>query len=182
MLYSIYNIQRHVSIKSLIFFKLWITRITLLVWMPGRFRTKMKNTINKSPYKRESYKVHSINFFLLPSLPLPVHQLQPMGRPALPDLLLGLHASPRMPPSLSGGEKVNFTMTALRGFRSCLKRQVNEAVRIDSSQADVLLNSKSEFHQAPLTRMVAFSGLHGDQGEDQAGQVFLLAGAGERAS
>ena len=80
-----------------------------------------------------------------------------------------------------GGEKVNFTMTALRGFRSCLKRQVNEAVRIGSSQADILLNSKSEFHQAPLTRVVAFSGLHGDQGEDQAGQVFPLAGAGERA-
>ena len=71
--------------------------------MPGRFRTKMKNTINKSPKERESYKVHTINFLLLPSLPLPVHQLQPMGRPALPDLLLGLHASPRMPPSLSGG-------------------------------------------------------------------------------
>ena len=93
LLYSIYNIQRHVSIKSLIFFKLWITRITLLVWMPGRFRTKMKNMVNKSPNKRESYKVHTINFLLLPSLPLPVHQLQPMGRPALPDLLLGLRAS-----------------------------------------------------------------------------------------
>ena len=76
---------------------------------------------------------------------------------------------------------MNFTMTTLRGFRSCLKRQVNEAVKIGSSQADILLNSKSEFHQAPLTRMVAFSGLHGDQGEDQAGQVFPLAGAGERA-
>ena len=71
-----------------------------------------------------------------------------------------------------GGEKVDFTMTALRSFRSCLKRQVNEAVRISSSQADILLNSKSEFHQAPLTRLVAFTGLHGDQGEDQAGQAF----------
>ena len=44
-----------------------------------------------------------------------------------------------------GGEKVDFTMTALRSFRSCLKRQVNEAVRISSSQADILLNSKSEW-------------------------------------
>ena len=59
-----------------------------------------------------------------------------------------------------------------RSFRICLKRQVNEAVRISSSQADILLNSKSEFHQAPLTRLVAFMGLHGDQGEDQAGQAF----------
>ena len=71
-----------------------------------------------------------------------------------------------------GGEKVDFTITALGSFRSCLKRQVNEAVRISSSQADILLNSKSEFHQAPLTRLVAFMGLHGDQGEDQAGQAF----------
>ena len=83
-----------------------------------------------------------------------------------------------------GGEKVDFTMTALGSFRSCLKRQVNESVRISSSQADILLNSKSEFHQAPLTRLVAFTGLHGDQGEDQAGQIFPgagEAGAGGRA-
>ena len=56
-----------------------------------------------------------------------------------------------------GGEKVDFTMTALGSFRSCLKRQVNESVRIS---------------------------LHGDQGEDQAGQVFPgagEAGAGGRA-
>ena len=44
-------------------------------------------------------------------------------------------------------------MTALRSFRSCLKRQVNEAVRISSSQADILLKSKSEFHQVPLIRL-----------------------------
>ena len=58
---------------------------------------------------------------------------------------------------------------------------MNEAVRISSSQADTLLNSKSEFHQAPLTRLVAFTGLHGDQGEDQAGQAFPGAGAVGRA-
>ena len=83
-----------------------------------------------------------------------------------------------------GGDKVDFTMTALGSFRSCLKRQVNESVRISSSQADILLNSKSEFHQAPLTRLVAFTGLHGEQGEDQAGQAFPGAGdagAGGRA-
>ena len=84
-----------------------------------------------------------------------------------------------------GGEKVNFTITILKSFRSFFKQllklmQVNEAVRIGSSQVDVLLNSKSEFHQAPLTRVLAFSGLHGDQGEDQTGQVFSLVGAWER--
>ena len=48
----------------------------------------------------------------------------------------------------------------------------------------ILLNSKSEFHQAPLTRLVAFTGLHGDQREEQAGHVFPgvgEAGAGGRA-
>ena len=80
-----------------------------------------------------------------------------------------------------GGEKVDFTMTALRSFRSCLKRQVNESVRISSSQADILLNSKSEFHQAPLTRLVAFTGLQGEQGEDQTGQAFPQAGFEGRA-
>ena len=80
-----------------------------------------------------------------------------------------------------GGEKVEFCMTALKSFRSCLKRQVNESVRISSSQADVLLNSKNEFHQAPLTRLVASTGLHGDQGEDQAGQIFPGAGGQGRA-
>ena len=56
---------------------------------------------------------------------------------------------------------------------------MNEAVRIGSSQADVLLNSKSELHQATLTKMVAISGLDGDQGKDQW-QALPLARAGER--
>ena len=51
--------------------------------------------------------------------------------------------------------------------------QSNNQISTMHSQADILLNSKSEFHQAPLTRLVAFTGLHNDQGEEQAGQVFL---------
>ena len=74
-----------------------------------------------------------------------------------------------------GGEKVEFMMKALRSFKSCLMRQVNEAVRIGSSRADMVLNSKSEFHQAPLTRLVAIRGLLGEQGEDQ-GRAFPVAG------
>ena len=58
-------------------------------------------------------------------------------------------------------------MKALRSYRSCLMRQVNEPVRILSSKADMLLNSKNEFHQAPLTRLVAVSGLQGSQGENE---------------
>ena len=38
--------------------------------------------------------------------------------------------------------------------------------------SDPARNNKREFHQAPLTRLVEFTGLHGDQGEEPAGQFF----------
>ena len=47
-----------------------------------------------------------------------------------------------------------------------LERQTNEAVRITYSKAEVILNSKSEFHQAPI-RVVATAGLQALQGEEQ---------------
>ena len=50
-------------------------------------------------------------------------------------------------------------------FSSCLVRQVNEAVRIGMSDAECLMNSKSEFHQAPLVRVVATTGLQDEQDE-----------------
>ena len=78
-----------------------------------------------------------------------------------------------------GGEKVKFCMKALRSFKSPMMRQVNEPVRISASRADMLLNSKNEFHQAPLTRLVVLTGLQGDQGEDQ-GRVFPGDGGGMR--
>ena len=43
-------------------------------------------------------------------------------------------------------------------------RQVNEAVRIEMSMADCVMNSKSEFHQAPLVRVVPVNGLVEEQG------------------
>ena len=43
-------------------------------------------------------------------------------------------------------------------------RQVNEAVRIEMSTADCVMNSKSEFHQAPLVRVVPVNGLVEEQG------------------
>ena len=49
-----------------------------------------------------------------------------------------------------GGAKQDFSMEVVGCFKSCLERQVNEAVRITSSKAKHILNSKSEFHQAPL--------------------------------
>ena len=41
-----------------------------------------------------------------------------------------------------------------------------------------MLNSKNEFHQAPIIRVVTASGLHGSQGEDQAPAIFDVGGRG----
>ena len=64
------------------------------------------------------------------------------------------------------GVKQAFTMKVLRSFSSCLERQVNEGVRITLSQAEEIMNSKKEFHQPPIVRVVATRGLHAGQGED----------------
>ena len=44
-------------------------------------------------------------------------------------------------------------------------RQVNEHVRMVRAKADCLINSKSEFHQAPLVRVVAQQGQRGAGGQ-----------------
>ena len=59
----------------------------------------------------------------------------------------------------------NFSMRVLGCFSGCLERQVNEAVMIGSSKADSIMNSKAEFHQAPLVRVVPVVGLEQEQGE-----------------
>ena len=64
------------------------------------------------------------------------------------------------------GVKQAFTMKVLRSFSSCLERQVNKGVRITLSQAEEIMKSKNEFHQAPIVRVVATRGLHAGQGED----------------
>ena len=68
-------------------------------------------------------------------------------------------------------EKVEFSMKTLKGYKSCLDRQVNEAVRVTISKADTLSNSKNEFHQTPIIRVVAASGLQGDQGESHEATI-----------
>ena len=62
------------------------------------------------------------------------------------------------------GRKAEFSMKQTNVFGSCLVRQVNEAVRIEMSKADCVMNSKSEFHQAPLVRVVPVNGLVEEQG------------------
>ena len=58
-------------------------------------------------------------------------------------------------------------MRVCRILSSCLVRQVNEAVRIGMCNADCLMNSNAEFHQAPLVRVVPTMGLLDEQ-EDRA--------------
>ena len=38
-----------------------------------------------------------------------------------------------------------------RTFKKCLERQVAEGVAIASSEADIIINSKAEFHQPALS-------------------------------
>ena len=66
--------------------------------------------------------------------------------------------------------------------RSCLERQVNEAVRITSRKAEVVLNSKTEFQEAPIRRVVATAGLQTVQGEDQGWVAVGRRGGTSRAT
>ena len=80
------------------------------------------------------------------------------------------------------GEKQDFSMEVIGSFQSCLERQINEAVRITSSQADFIMNSKSEFHQAPIVRVVATNGLQSEQGEDHGWVAVGDRGGGRRSA
>ena len=75
------------------------------------------------------------------------------------------------------GRKAKFSMKVCGRFHSCLVRQVNEPVRMMRAKADILLNSKSEFHQAPLVRVAALTGLQDEQ-EDRTGDTLGAREAG----
>ena len=81
------------------------------------------------------------------------------------------------------GRKAEFSMKQTNVFQSCLVRQVNEAVRIEMSTADCVMNSKAEFHQAPLVRVVPVTGLLEEQeaGIDPRQPVGRGRGTGRRA-
>ena len=67
------------------------------------------------------------------------------------------------------GQHVDFSMKVLESFQSAMARQVNEGVRIKRSKADCVMNSKSEFHQHPVVRVVPMRGIQQEQGEEQRG-------------
>ena len=52
-----------------------------------------------------------------------------------------------------GGRVVDFKMTCLKSFKSSFIRQTNEGVRIVSSEADICMNSRTEFHQPSIIRV-----------------------------
>ena len=56
----------------------------------------------------------------------------------------------------------NFKLKATGSFKGAMRRQVNEAVRIKLTYTDVLFNSKAEFRQAPIVRVVATRGLQNE--------------------
>ena len=66
------------------------------------------------------------------------------------------------------GQRVEFSMKVVGNFHSCLVRQVNEGVRIKRSRAE-LMNSKAEFHQHPVVRVVPTQGLQNEPGEQAGG-------------
>ena len=51
------------------------------------------------------------------------------------------------------GDPSNFEFKVIKTFRKPLDRQVFEGVRINHDQSDILMNSKSEFHQPAETRV-----------------------------
>lgn len=67
-------------------------------------------------------------------------------------------------------------MVIVQCHSTCLSRQVHEAVRISRTEPEIILNSKSEFHQALLIRVVATNGLQ----EEQTSAFSQGVGSGRR--
>ena len=63
-----------------------------------------------------------------------------------------------------GGQRAEFSMRILRVHRTPLVTQVNKAVMIIISRAECIMNSKTEWHQAALVRIILMSGLQEEQG------------------
>ena len=70
------------------------------------------------------------------------------------------------------GDKVKFKMDALRGFKYPMVRQVNEGARLRISKSNICMNSRSEFHQPAIVRVMA---VRGNLNEVQTG-ISLPAG------
>ena len=52
------------------------------------------------------------------------------------------------------GDKEAFNMKILQTFKKPLERKITEAVLINNSKANIKMNSKAEFHQPALARVI----------------------------
>ena len=69
-------------------------------------------------------------------------------------------------------------MICLKSFKTAFLRQINEGVRIACCEADICMNSKSEFHQPSIVRV---TNSLGNPNEEQTGaQPQRGAGRGGR--
>ena len=66
-------------------------------------------------------------------------------------------------------KKAVFSIKVPGVLYTCLVRQVNKGVKIQKSRAQCLMNSKTEFHQHPVVRVVPVRGLQEEQGEAALG-------------
>jgi hypothetical protein len=64
------------------------------------------------------------------------------------------------------GKEPNFVMTMTGRFKGCLERQEDEGTRLRESQAKILLNSKMQWHQPAISRVVI---VRGNSNDDQIG-------------
>ena len=64
------------------------------------------------------------------------------------------------------GQKVKLKMICLKSFETAFLRQINEGVRIAFCEADICMNSKSEFHQPSIVRVTSSLG---NPNEEQTG-------------
>jgi hypothetical protein len=72
------------------------------------------------------------------------------------------------------GEEPNFKMTVTGRFKGCLVRQEDEGTRIRENIAHILMNSRTQWHQPPINRVVV---LRGNLNEDQIGAAPAIPAA-----
>ena len=75
-------------------------------------------------------------------------------------------------------QEAEFSMEIVQCQNTCLSKQVHEADRILRTDAEIILNSKSEFHHTTLIRVVGTNGLQ----EEQTSAAGQGVGAAVRAS
>ena len=64
------------------------------------------------------------------------------------------------------GDTKDFRFRVVRTFKSPLLRQIWEAVKIYENKADIVMSSKSEWHQPAVDRLVVTREIQTRQGKD----------------